>query len=80
MHSSNVDDLLILTILGGLLLSVGNLVVALVNSRSSQLAELRASSNIRELYDRTYKRTRRLVSITRSGKVERRAPPSGGAR
>jgi len=80
VHSSNVDDLLILTILGGLLLSVGNLVVALVNSRSSQLAELRASSNIRELYDRTYKRTRRLVSITRSGKVERRAPPSGGAR
>ena len=72
---STVDTSLIITILFGVLLSVANLVVAVVNGRTSQMAEIRASANIRELYQRTYKKTRRLVSIARIGKAERRAAP-----
>jgi hypothetical protein len=75
VHSTHVDTLLIITILFGILLSVANLVVAVVNGRTRQMAEIEARANIRELYQRTYKKTRRLVSIARIGKVERRAAP-----
>ena len=78
VQSTNVDTLLIITILFGLLLSVVNMIVAVVNGRSSQKAEIKASANIRELYRRTYTKTRRLVSIARIGKVERRVAPADG--
>jgi regulator of extracellular matrix RemA (YlzA/DUF370 family) len=76
VQSTNVDTLLLITILFGVFLSVANLVVAVVNGRTSQMAEIKASANLRELYQRTYKKTRRLVSIARTGKAERRAAPS----
>jgi hypothetical protein len=60
-------------IVAGLVLSVANLVLALVNGRSSRMAEIKAMAGLRELYQRTYKRGRRLVSIARPGKSERRA-------
>jgi hypothetical protein len=75
VQSTNVDTLLLATILFGFLMSVANLVVTLVNGRSSQMAEIKASANMRELYQRPYKR-RRLVSIPRIGKAERRSAPA----
>jgi hypothetical protein len=74
------DYLLISTILFGILLSVANLIIAVVNGRFSQMAEIKASANVRELYERSYKRTRRLVSMPWIGKPERRTPPPDGPR
>jgi hypothetical protein len=70
VQSTTVDTLLLATILVGVALSVANLIVALVNGRSSQMAEVTANANMRELYQRTFTRTRRRV-----GKSERRAAP-----
>lgn len=75
VQSTNVDTLLLAVILFGILLSVANLAVTLINARYSQMAEIKASANMRELYERAYKRGRRLVSIPRIGKVERRKAP-----
>jgi hypothetical protein len=75
VQSTTVDTLLLVTILVGVALSVVNLIVALVNGRSSQMAEVTANANIRELYQRTFTRTRRRVSLPRIGKSERRAAP-----
>jgi hypothetical protein len=80
MQPSSIDDVLIATILIGLLLSVGNLVISVLNGRTSHRAHTKAASNLRVLYERTYLRTpfksRRFVSIVRPGKIERRrAPP-----
>ena len=75
MQSTNVDTVLLVTILVGVLLSVANLIVALVNGRSSQMAEITANANMRELYQRTFKRTRRRGLAVGFGKNERRAPP-----
>ena len=78
MGSHDVDSILFLTILAGVALSVLNLIVAIVNGSSSRTAEVKATAGIRELYQRTYNRGRRLVSITRTGKVERRKQPTSG--
>ena len=82
MQSSTVDYLLIATVLIGLGLSVANLVVSVMNGRTTQRAQLKATSDMRGLYERTYRRTpfitRRLVSIARPGKAERRSPPAKG--
>jgi hypothetical protein len=82
MQSATVDYVLTATVLIGLLLSVANLVVSVINGRSSQMAQLKATSNLRGLYERTYRRapliSRRLVSVARPGKIERRdLPPKG---
>jgi hypothetical protein len=69
----NVDTMLMITILAGFALGVVNVILAIVNGRSDRLAEVKSSAVIRELYQRTYKRGRRLVAITRAGKSERRA-------
>jgi hypothetical protein len=77
MTIPSVDDLLSVTILVGLILSVANLIISVLNGRTSQRAHLKAASNLRELYERTYKKTpfisRRFVSIARPGKLERRS-------
>lgn len=65
-----------ITIFAGIALSVINLILALVNGRSSRMAEIKSTAGIRELYHRTYERGRRLVSIARPGKSERRRVPS----
>jgi len=78
MSSHDVDSVLFMTILAGVALSVVNLIVAIVNGSSSRTAEVKATAGIRELYQRTYQRGRRLVSITRVGKVERRKVPGNG--
>jgi hypothetical protein len=83
MQPSTIDDLLTVTVLMGIFLSVANLVVSVVNGRSSQMAQLKATSDLRSLYERTYRRTpfisRRFAAITRPGKIERRGPPSDGS-
>jgi hypothetical protein len=68
----STDGILMITILAGLALSVVNLILALVNGRSKRMAEIKATAGFRELYQRTYKRGRRLVTNTRPGKTERR--------
>jgi hypothetical protein len=82
MQSSTVDDFLTITVLLGIFLSVANIVISVVNGRSSQMAQLKASSDLRGLYERTYLRTpfksRRFAVITRPGKVDRRRAPPGG--
>jgi hypothetical protein len=78
MGSHDVDSILFMTILAGAVLSVVNLIVAVVNGSSSRTAEIKATAGIRELYQRTYQRGRRLVSIPRIGKVERRKRPASG--
>ena len=72
MRSTSVDSLLMITILAGIALSVVNLILALVNGRTTRMAEIKATAGFRELYQRTYKRGRRLVASTRPGKAERR--------
>jgi hypothetical protein len=72
VHSTSVDSILMIMILAGFALSVVNLILALVNGRSSRMAELKATAGFRELYQRTYKRGRRLVSNARPGKIDRR--------
>jgi hypothetical protein len=52
-------------------LSVANLILALVNGQASRMAEVKQVAGMRELYQRTYQRGRRLVSIARIGKAER---------
>jgi hypothetical protein len=83
MQPSTVDDLLTATVLIGIFLSVANLVVSVLNGRSSQMAQLKATSDLRGLYERTYRRTpfksRRFVAMTRPGKNDRRDPPSDGS-
>jgi hypothetical protein len=71
-YPPDVDSLLIITIFAGIALSVANLILALVNGRTRRMAEIRATAGIRELYQRTYQRGRRLVSIARPAKSERR--------
>jgi hypothetical protein len=71
----DVDSILMITILAGIVLSVVNLILAIINGRSDRMAELKATAGIREIYQRTYKRGRRLVSIARPGKSERRDAP-----
>jgi hypothetical protein len=61
-----------ITILAGFALSILNLLLAVANGRSSRMAEIKASANVRELYQRTYKRGRLLVSIARPDKADRR--------
>ncbi len=81
MQSNSIDNVLMIMILAGIVLSIVNLVLAVVNGRSSRMAEVKASAGIRELYQRTYQRGRRLVAITRTGKPERRkagAPRTDG--
>jgi hypothetical protein len=78
MDSHDVDSILFMTILAGIALSVVNLIVAVVNGSFSRSAEVKATAGIRELYHRTYNRGRRLVSIKRIGKVERRKQPTSG--
>ncbi len=75
MRQFNTDSLLMITILAGLVLSVANLIVALVNGRASRSAAVKQAAGIREMYQRTYQRGRRLVSIARIGKAERRRQP-----
>jgi hypothetical protein len=75
VYSTSVDSLLMITILAGIALSVVNLILALVNGRSKRMAEIKATAGFRELYQRTYKRGRRLVSSARPGKTERRSVP-----
>jgi hypothetical protein len=75
VRSTNVDSLLMITILAGIALSVVNLILALVNGRSKRIAEIRATAGVRDLYLRTYERGRRLVSIARPAKTERRGAP-----
>ena len=65
-----------ITILAGIVLSVINLILALVNGRTSRMAHLKATAGFRDLYQRTYKRGRRLVAIARPGRSERRIVPS----
>jgi hypothetical protein len=72
VRSTSVDSLLMITILAGIALSVVNLILALVNGRTKRMAEIKATAGFRELYQRTYKRGRRLVASTRPGKAERR--------
>jgi hypothetical protein len=80
MQPSSIDDVLIATILIGLLLSIANMVISVLNGRTSHRAHSKAASNLRVLYERTYLRTpfksRRFVSIVRPGKLERRRTPS----
>jgi hypothetical protein len=71
-YPPDVDSLLMITILAGVALSVVNLILALVNGRTRRMAEIKATAGIRELYQRTYQRGRRLVSIARPAKSERR--------
>jgi hypothetical protein len=81
MQSSAVDDVLIALIWVGILMSVANLLISLLNGRTSQMAHLKATSNLRDLYERTYRKTpfasRRFVSIARPGKTDRRRVSSG---
>ena len=79
MRSNNLDTVLMITIIAGIILSVVNLILSLVNGRTSRMAEAKASASIKELYQRTYKRGRRLVAITRAGKPERRKQSTNGA-
>ncbi len=67
-----MDSILMIVILAGIALSILNLILSVVNGRSSRMAEVKATAGLKELYQRTYQRGRRLVSITRSGKLERR--------
>lgn len=76
MRSTSVDSILMITILAGLALSVVNLILALVNGRTKRMAEIKATAGFRELYQRTYKRGRRLVTIARPSKGERRTAPN----
>jgi hypothetical protein len=80
MQTSNINDVLLGCILVGMLMSIATLIVAVVNGRSSHRAQAKATSNLRELYERTYRKTpfksRRFISIARPGKVERRVAPS----
>ena len=68
-----------ITIIAGIILSVVNLILALVSGRTSRMAEQKASAGIRDLYQRTYKRGRRFAAISRPHKPERRKAPSSGA-
>jgi hypothetical protein len=81
MQIASIDDVLIATIMVGVFLSLANLAVSVLNGRTSQMAHVKATSNLRELYERTYRKTplisRRLISIARPGKTDRRHPPSG---
>ncbi len=72
MQGNNMDSILMIVILAGIALSILNLILSVVNGRSSRMAEVKATAGLKELYQRTYQRGRRLVSITRSGKLERR--------
>jgi hypothetical protein len=84
MQPSSIYYVLVATILVGIILSVAALIIAIFNGRTSHRAQVKASSHLRELYERTYRKTpfisRRLISITRPGKIERRvsnvAPPT----
>jgi hypothetical protein len=78
MPQNSVDSLLMITIVAGIVLSVANLILALVNGQASRVAAVKHAAGIREMYQRTYQRGRRLVSIARSGKSERRAPTKNG--
>jgi hypothetical protein len=79
MQSATVDYVLTATVMVGLFLSVANLVVSVLNGRSTQLAQIKATSDMRVLYERAYRRapliSRRLASIARPGKTERRRVP-----
>jgi hypothetical protein len=75
MQANNLDSILMIVILAGIVLSIANLIVAVVNGRSSRMAEVKATAGFKDLYQRTYQRGRRLVSITRPGKGERRKAP-----
>jgi hypothetical protein len=83
MQTSNINDVLLTTILIGMILSLAALVVAVINGRSSHKAQVKATLNLRELYDRTYRKTpfisRRFISISRPDKVERRVARSAQA-
>jgi hypothetical protein len=76
MQSATVDYVLTATVMIGLFLSVANLVVSVLNGRSTQIAQIKATSDMRVLYERAYRRapliSRRLASIARPGKTERR--------
>ena len=77
MQPNNLDSILMIVILTGIVLSIVNLILAVVNGRSSRMAEVKANASFRDLYQRTYQRGRRLVprlagSINRTGKAERR--------
>jgi hypothetical protein len=76
MPQNSVDSLLMITIVAGIVLSVANLILALVNGQASRVAAVKQAAGIREMYQRTYQRGRRLVSIARSGKTERRRQPT----
>jgi hypothetical protein len=75
---------LLTTILIGMILSLAALVVAVINGRSSHKAQVKATLNLRELYERTYRKTpfisRRFISISRPDKVERRVARGAQAR
>jgi hypothetical protein len=82
MQSATVDYVLTATVLVGLFLSLANLVVSVLNGRSTQMAQLKATSDMRVLYERTFRRapliSRRSASIARPGKTERRSVPAKG--
>jgi len=69
---ATIDSTLMIVILAGIALSILNLILAVVNGRSSRMAEVKATAGFKELYHRTYQRGRRLVSINRTGRGERR--------
>jgi hypothetical protein len=79
MQTSAVDDVLIALIWIGLSMSVVSLLISVLNGRTSQRAHLKATSNLRDLYERTYRKTpfvsRRFVTIARPGKTDRRRAP-----
>jgi hypothetical protein len=79
MQPSSINDVLVATILVGILLSIAALIIAVFNGRTSHRAEVKATSHLRELYERTYLKTpfisRRLISIARPGRIERRVAP-----
>jgi hypothetical protein len=56
------------------------MVVSVLNGRTSQRAQIKATLNLRELYDRTYRKTPfkglRFVSVPRPGKTDRRVAPA----
>jgi hypothetical protein len=80
MQATSIDDMLMVTIMVGVFLSLANLAISFLNGRTSQMAHVKATLNLRELYERTYRKTplisRRFISIARPGKTDRRRPPS----
>jgi len=81
METSAADDVLIALIWIGLFMSVASMLISVLNGRTSQRAHLKATLKLRDLYERTYRKTpftsRRFASIARPGKADRRRAATG---